>query len=252
MRSLRLSSRERCNELRVWIFQATPTLFEDGNAVWVGNEQVQPHFSQVDYRFVWEIGTSRNFEAAAFCWGFYMAQQWTVPNIDFMLIWKSCLLPKVHFFSWLLFHDCLPTNMFLFNRECLSVTDASCPFCVEVETAAHAIFFCSGSIRLWKQLFKLVGESMTMPSTAYAFWQLWRSHFMTRPRREFATSLWFYIASAIWKRRNKFVFEGVMSSDDPLFSSIYLYWFVFKCKKKPLDFLVSDVFNNPNLLLSCN
>lgn len=148
------------------------------------------------------------------------------------------VLPKTHFFGWILFHHCLPTNLFLFQRGCNSAIYDICPFCSEPKTLDHTIMFCRNSNMVWWNAFRWLGINLTMPSFAFNFLSHWQSYFKSGLCPKFATSLWFIIAWSIWKKRNKFVFEGIPSSEDLFILGIYFCWFLFKCKGWCFFFLV--------------
>lgn len=186
------------------------------------------------------------FSEAAFLKKYYHSSSWPSVNRNFLLIWESCLPPKIRFFSWLLFHNRLPTKEFLLIGCSQFARDPNCPFCSMVESWDHAIVHYFAANNAWRNLFQLFGVQLAIPYSAYDFLLIRRSFFQPEVRRD----LWFIIAWSLWKHSNIFVFKERLCY--LVVSSIYLCFFIFRCNRRMMNFVMSDIYNNPNLLLGYN
>ena len=66
------------------------------------------------------------------------------PQIDYSSVWKnlycSCIDPETRNISWMICHDVLFVNYFLFNKNISKVK--SCPLCGNIETVSHLFLEC--------------------------------------------------------------------------------------------------------------
>lgn len=148
----------------------------------------------------------------------------------------------IQFFSWLAF---LPRGG--------QLSDDNCPFYSEPETTDHVLVNCNRSRVVWWSALRWLGISVAIPSSTYSVLLIWQSYFSSNLFREFDTSLWLAITWSLWRRRNQFVFEGHLSTENPFVSCLYLGWFIFKCRKRSACFSASNLFTNPEVSsLACN
>ncbi|KAL8542626.1 hypothetical protein ACS0TY_003489 [Phlomoides rotata] len=133
---------------------------------------------------------------------------------EFELIWNNLVPPKIHFHSWRVLWERIPTTMKMSNRRSLpSNVSTNCIFCNEVPETVHHIFFeCNFSYQVWMEIFKWLGFSSVLssrPSTNLLhFSRLLRG----KKGKEILVSIWDCIIWIIWKTRNEFVFQQVQFS----------------------------------------
>lgn len=195
--SLQMAVHERCVLLRQWIVLSNPALFL-GDAIPISlNQLVVASFGADEDIFAWDGDSNKSYSAASFFSSFYCSPEWQKPGLDFMVVWRACLLPKVRFFCWLVFHCRLPTKKFLLERGCPNIIDLKCSTCEYVELVDHALFHCEGSYKVWRQLSGLFGIQFIMLRSGYDFLISWRSYFKTSKVKGFIAALWFYISRAL-------------------------------------------------------
>lgn len=246
-RRLQVTSISRCQELQTWIRVACPKLFQSVSALTdPPSVSPRPNFLPQNDSLICTLDPSKHFTPSSFCCGVLRHSHNISLTKHFELVWKTPMAPKIAIFSWMLFHRRLTTRDYRLQRQIITADISFCPFC----TAHEAIFFCSGSYRVWTMLFSWIGIPFFIPADSTSFIRLWQSYFTLPLHRNFITSLWFSIAWLIWKRRNKMIFNGVVASDDLFFLAIHSTWHHFKCINRIVSISASDLSINSRLLVT--
>ncbi|CAN1336304.1 Uncharacterized mitochondrial protein AtMg00310 [Linum perenne] len=115
-------------------------------------------------------------------------------------LWSLSIPPKVAFFMWRGTNNSLATNANLLIRKC-SQTSA-CPFCDQIETVNHCLFFCAHARETWSTIFPSLLPPVTLNFRRWLF----------SLHERIQASKWALVAAGcwnIWKDRNDFVFNNV-------------------------------------------
>jgi hypothetical protein len=145
----------------------------------------------------------------------YLAQFDTTPN-SFMIpdVWNNWEPPKCKTFAWLILQNKGWTSDRLLRRGWPNC--GPCQLCKrEPELAAHLIFKCRYSMRVWNGLKDWLGLADFDTSlwsnfdTLHAWWCAISGAHATRRKR--LTSLLLLTASELWNKRNARVFRNVVS-----------------------------------------
>ena len=140
--------------------------------------------------------------------------------MPFKMLWNPCVPTKVYFFAWEAWWGKVLTSDQL---KKMGVSLASrCPFCGEAEEVIEHLFIhCPMNWRLWTALFSAHGGGWVCPLLVKDLILGWDR----LPSRKKESRLWqaapLCLMWAIWKERNKIIFEDDGFSFDIL-KSIFL------------------------------
>ena len=126
-------------------------------------------------------------------------------------VWKNWAPPKCKFFAWLVINNRIWTADRLQRRGWPNCD--SCPLCKHVqESAAHILFRCRYTVRVWDIVKSWLGLGDVHPSawvvmdSVKSWWNLIASN--TSQSRRPMLSLMMLVSWEIWKERNARVFRG--------------------------------------------
>ena len=136
------------------------------------------------------------------------------------MLWNPCVPTKVCLFAWKVWWGKVLTSDQL-NKRGFSL-DSRCPFCGKAEEVMEHIFIhCPMILRLWTALFSAHGGGWVCPLLVKDLILGWDR----LPSREKEYRLWraapLCLMWAIWKERNKIIFEDDCFSLDRL-KSLFL------------------------------
>ena len=141
----------------------------------------------------------------------YLAQFHDLPlSSSPAAVWKAWAPPKCKFFAWLIIHNRVWTADRLQRRGWPNCD--KCPLCSQVqESAAHLIFKCRFSVRIWNAVFAWLGLAIpTAPWLLFDSVKSWWDAVLsdnTLPMKALS-SLLLLVGWEIWNERNARVFRS--------------------------------------------
>ena len=151
-------------------------------------------------------------------------QMSAIQPFPWQMVWRSCVQPKISFFTWevawgrILTLDKLQgRGIYLVNR---------CFLCQEAEELVdHLLLHCSKTRVLWELLFSLFGVNWIISGSVRDMLLGWKGTFVGKRRKKVwqtAPSCLFWI---VWKARNRIVFkEDVLSIQKLKYLFLFLLW----------------------------
>jgi hypothetical protein len=124
--------------------------------------------------------------------------------------WHNDALSKVHVFGWRLLLDRLPPKAALQHRGILIESqDLICMFCENaIEDCAHLFFSCPTSGRIWQEISKWLGKSITASGEGWSHFQLFGNLLTTHKYKRVSHLIWMTTTWSIWKLRNNMIFKA--------------------------------------------
>jgi hypothetical protein len=149
--------------------------------------------------FIWNIGKKGRFTVKS------VYDALTSPSTGryHKHIWKGKIPEKIKIFLWLLTNDAILTRDNLRKKKWQG--DPNCIFCDSLETVSHMFFQCPIAKIIWVVVAKCFGAS-NVPTNLEQCW-LWCEQWFPFGKKFHPWGI-AAICWAIWKRRNKVVFEG--------------------------------------------
>ena len=133
------------------------------------------------------------------------------------IIWKTWAPPKCKTFAWLVMQNRIWTSDRLQRRGWPN--HGNCPLCNQVqESAAHLLFKCRFSSRIWTNILSWSGFHGIYPSqwTNFDDVKEWWSHIAlgTDRARKAMAFLLMLVTWEIWKERNARIFQNHNKSNE--------------------------------------
>jgi hypothetical protein len=188
-------------------------------ALWEKVTTVQLQENTPD-EIVWTLNASGVYDATSA----YRAQfEDLAPTTMNPLVWKNWAPPKCKTFAWLVLQDRVWTADRLQRRGWPNCGE--CQLCkVQGESAAHMLFKCRYSVRIWRMIQSWLGLDSFNPDSWSAFVTVkewWSSLCLPGGRRRRAlSSLFLLVVWELWNERNARVFRGVSSMPSVVFAKI--------------------------------
>ncbi|XP_062171134.1 uncharacterized protein LOC133876926 [Alnus glutinosa] len=129
------------------------------------------------------------------------------------LLWQLKIPRSVQLFLWRLCNDILPTKEKLWKRRI--VENPLCPFCgIEVESSIHAVWLCDAAKIVWSECSPRIHKCVSDVSDFLTLFGILEGR-LEREEIEFFAM----VAQRIWFRRNRFVFDGILTHPSILLKS---------------------------------
>ena len=145
------------------------------------------------------------------------------PFVD--LIWKAKVPSKVQFFGWLLVSNKLSTDDVLQRRfPSISGCPSCCPLCHrDADNRDHLFRTCSFASKVWSFLFARLPVDVLPPvDCPFSDFSLWFGSSGKSSKVRSALKVVFLAACwAIWKLRNKCIFDDASPCFDTLWDSLF-------------------------------
>lgn len=132
-------------------------------------------------------------------------------------VWKLSCAPKVKLFSWKLLKGAIPVGERLVERHVPA--DPRCKRCGCSESIIHLLFQCQFAQRVWNLAPFVTELDVSGIVDLMASWESLCALKCLPPSGIVSSPLFPWVLWAIWKARNKFVFEGHCASPEETLSS---------------------------------
>jgi hypothetical protein len=122
---------------------------------------------------------------------------------------SKCPVPsKFSGFSWLLLHNRIPTrDNLLWRRIVVQGADQLCVLCgVEDETSSHLFLYCNFALQVWEKIFSWLGLRFMLPQHLVSL--LMAEPSGNKLRRQGLVLIWNAVIWALWRQRNRIIFEN--------------------------------------------
>ena len=137
------------------------------------------------------------------------------------MVWNLDCAPKVKLFVWKVLKGAIPVGERLMERH-IDV-DPKCKRCESSESIIHLLFQCQFARKVWQHAPLLIEMDCSGILDLVAVWPLLCNQKTLPPAGIVSGSLVPWVMWAMWKARNRFVFEGFSSfPEDTLLSAIRL------------------------------
>jgi hypothetical protein len=128
----------------------------------------------------------------------------------FKSLWKCPAPSKVLGFGWLLLLDRIPTKTNLFRRRILNqVDDQVCVLCNDSEeNAVHLFLYCPFALRVWDQICFWLRLDFNLPHSCISLLNFFAAAFVSKLIRQGLVLIWSSVIWALWRQRNRIIFEN--------------------------------------------
>jgi hypothetical protein len=145
---------------------------------------------------------------------------------------------KVLGFSWMLVHNKIQTKDNLFRRQIInSGADQICAACGgEVETPIHLFLYCEFALQVWEKLHSWLGLGYMLPQNLVSLFHFFAVYRGQKTRRKGLMMVWNAAVWALWRRRNKLIFENETISVLDLVEEIKVsswHWWIARTNSAP-------------------
>jgi hypothetical protein len=156
----------------------------------------------------------------------------------FNALWKSPAPSKVLGFSWMLLHNKIPTKDNLFRRQIINCgADQICAACgVEAETPIHLFLYCEFALQVWEKIHSWLGLGYMLPQNLVSLFHFFAVYRGQKTRRKGLMMVWNAAVWALWRRRNRLIFENETISVLDLVEEIKVsswHWWIARTNSAP-------------------
>ncbi|PNX56697.1 hypothetical protein L195_g050013 [Trifolium pratense] len=128
----------------------------------------------------------------------------------FKAIWKTSAPSKVEGFSWMVLHNRIPTKDNLFLRKIIqNEGECACVMCgIGLETVEHLLLYCDVAIQVWGRVLSWLGMEFYLPHNLMSLLNFLADVQGRKQMRKGLIMIWQAVIWALWRHRNKIVFEN--------------------------------------------
>jgi len=167
-------------------------------------------------------------------------------------VWHKLVPSKVSLFAWRLLQDRIPTRTNLVRRNVLQSIDNACVTgCGSVETTDHLFRCCDISGSVWYLLCQWLGVTCVFPgSVTDHYFQFIHLAGLPLCTHSYLKVIWLACSWAIWKERNKCVFNNAVLDPFSIVDKVKLNSFLWlSSHSAPIAFGFHDWWRYPLLCM---
>jgi hypothetical protein len=129
-------------------------------------------------------------------------------------IWDSPAPSKVIAFSWQLLYDRVPTKVNLLLRGIIPQnSDDNCIWCGNArESSSHLFLHCNVTMVVWYEIFKWLGVVVVIPPNLFHLYDCVSEAAKNKRIRKGFRLVWHTVIWSIWRARNNFIFNNVVTA----------------------------------------
>jgi hypothetical protein len=178
-----------------------------------------------------------------------------LPDQEFIFkaIWNSPAPSKVAGFAWLVLRNRIPTRLNLYRRQVIrNEGDTCCVFCGErFESEAHLFLYCRVVLQVSERVFAWLGLIFSLPHNLSSLLTCMAVTTRSNLKWKGLVMIWNATIWAIWRHRNKVIFENGVSDSAKLLEDIQTSswkWWLGRTKMSPC--LLYEWIYEPGICLS--
>ncbi|WJX91754.1 hypothetical protein P8452_73481 [Trifolium repens] len=155
----------------------------------------------------------------------------------FKALWNCPAPSKVLDFSWMLLHNKIPTKDNLFRRQIINGNDQLCVFCgTELETSVHLFIYCPFALNVWEKIHNWLALGFMLPQNLVSLLHFFAVYRGQKKRTQGLLLIWNAVVWAIWRKRNRILFENDTAEVIDLVEEIKVSswrWWIARTKSAP-------------------
>jgi hypothetical protein len=213
--------------------------------------------SEVVDRWVWRAEQDEIFtvkSAYNIVSSLLLPREAPVPDQEliFKVIWKSPAPSKVAGFAWLVLRNRVPTRQNLYRRQVIrNDGETCCVFCGDrMESEAHLFLYCRFVLQIWERVFAWLGLIFSLPHSSKSLLTFFAATPGSKLKRKGLVMIWNASIWAIWRLRNKVIFENGVADSAKLLEDIQTSWKWWLGRTKSSPCLLYEWISEPVICLS--
>jgi hypothetical protein len=155
----------------------------------------------------------------------------------FKALWNCPAPSKVLGFSWMLLHNKIPTKDNLLRRQIINGNDQLCVFCgTELETSVHLFIYCPFALNVWEKIHNWLALGFMLPQNLVSLLHFFAVYRGQKKRTQGLLLIWNAVVWAIWRKRNRILFENDTAEVIDLVEEIKVSswrWWIARTKSAP-------------------